>query len=32
MKEEKRGLWRGLGVRLRMYREILAAWLRGRST
>ena len=30
MKEEKRGLWRGLGVRLRMYREILATWLRRR--
>lgn len=31
MKEEKRGLWRGLAVRVRMYREIAAALLRGRG-
>jgi glycosyltransferase involved in cell wall biosynthesis len=28
MKEEKRGLWRGLRVRLRMYRDIVSALLR----
>lgn len=28
MKEEKRGLWAGLAARLRMYWEILGAWLR----
>lgn len=29
MKEEKRGALRGVGVRLRMYAEILYQWLRG---
>ena len=31
MKEEKRGLWRGLRLRLRMYWQILVAWIRSKQ-